>query len=711
MQNAPGVRQIAHDRLSRLPWLAPPAGYVILIQDLAYGNRYKIARHQQLDRHLMRRGADFPFETRVARILEAENAAVAEQDLHDKLAAGVKIGEWFDLEHVPQDQPSRASHQESVSLRDLAQNDMDAESLLQDSNIVGTTTAVSLPQTAAPRVQRTTRRRRPRVMRWAFLLGLIVLVGVLVAERSGDIQRVIDSILDESPRGANSRRSVAPSTESGATTARSASPTPTIEGKAEVFYLKTRGRVRTCPNLSCRVFEVLIPGTKITAIKYVSGQRINGSDRWIAFVHRSQQFYIHSSVLSKTWPIIESSPTTKPTRIKATAEGQGQVFYVVAEAHARHCARLSCEALEILPRGTKITAIRTIKGQRINGSDLWIRFSYNRRHLSIHSSNLTQVDPNAESLPTAQAASEERATSTTGKTYYVKSRARPRKCPRLTCDVAEVFEIGTPITATGYLRGDPINSNVRWIAFSHNGRNLYLHSSLLTKEAPTDEPTTAPSPTAQPTQRNQSTTASAQQLFVKDSATVYGCANTRCQAIDVLERGTKVSPSGHWHGQRINGSNQWLRIRHEDQTVYLHSSYVSEEETVADPTAQPSATDLPTATETATSSATEPPSPTTAYTATDPPTPTATEFIQPTETSPVILAAKYVVETARNLNANIRACPRTNCDIVAKFPAGTAVEVVGSVSGETVYGTDVWLEISLDGGSAFIHSELVADAG
>ncbi len=89
-------------------------------------------------------------------------------------------------------------------------------------------------------------------------------------------------------------------------------------------------------------------------------------------------------------------------------------------------------------------------------------------------------------------------------------------------------------------------------------------------------------------------------------------------------------------------------------------------------------------------------------------TATSTATNQPTLTAAATIAspAKYVVDTARNLNANIRACPRTSCSIVASLPAGAPVEVLGSVTGETVFETDIWFEIKLEDGSAYIHSAL-----
>ena len=961
MQHKPGTRQIAADRVSRLPWLVPPAGYILLIQDVAYGNRYKIARQQQLDRHLIKRGADFPFETRVALILEADNAAQAERDLHDELAAGTAIGDWFDLDKFPKEEPVQtippvpASQEEAVSLRDLVENDDGADSLLQNSKVVGARMRPSAPQTTARRQRRHTRRRRPRVTRWAVVLGLIVLLGVFVAEHSTNIWRVIGSLLDEIPEQSTSptstvagrgevfftgtkarvrncaaescslvavlnpgtritaRRYVTgewingsrrwisfhhrgavryihesalarawppdeptPGLAESTTGSRSFSPTPRIEGRGEVFYTKTRSRVRSCANLSCRTVVTLSSGSKITARRFVSGQQVNGSARWIAFLHEGVLRYIHDSVLVTNWPIVEAtpepSPTPRPTRIKGTAVGQGEVFYVRSIANARRCARLSCEVLEVMLPGTKITALRFLqgqeidsndlwirfshnsrhlsihsgkltrtpptaqptrikanaegqgevfyvkaraiaracaqtsceilevlppgtmitalsfeKGQRLHGSDLWIRFSYNSRNLSIHSEKLTRSDPTAD---TARAANSDSTSNTasTGTTFYLKIRARARTCAWLTCDSGVTLPQGTEIRAKGYVSGQAIAGNNRWVLFNHKGQSLYILQSWLSRHRPLGVPTARPSPTAQVIEPNLPSSEADLSYWVIASATVYKCANTRCQAIDVLKRGAEVIPSGQWYGQRINGSNKWFRLRHEDQTVYIHSSYVSQEEPVDDsandssaniaplpderravsggqiyyvsndenatvfncasvhcvevgvlpagtridagrvtrgqmvngsnewisfyfdgwyrfvhsgelsPLDQPSDSAAPAPTQLAT---TEAPA-TTISTATEPPAPTVT--------ATVAFSPKYLVATAGNANANIRACPRMNCEIVANFAPGTEVDVIGQVSGETVYGTDIWLEIGINGSAAYIHSELVAEA-
>ena len=149
-----------------------------------------------------------------------------------------------------------------------------------------------------------------------------------------------------------------------------------------------------------------------------------------------------------------------------------------------------------------------------------------------------------------------------------------------------------------------------------------------------------------------------------------------------------------------------VRARHESG-IYSTTARISAS-TVTD--RPPTATDLP-------PSATRPPPTSTATdippTATRPPPtatdipPTATKSSTPTHVPPEI----YFVETERNLNAHIRSCPSTRCEIVAKLAPGAEVVALGQVAGENVYESNVWLEIGFDGGSAFIHSELVAEAG
>ena len=676
----PGVRQIAADRVSRLPWLAPPAGYIVLIQDVAYGNRCKIARHQQLDRYQIKRGADFPFQTRVVLILEAENAAQAERDLHDELAAEAAIGDWFDLAEFPKSPPAQTlapaptRPQELVSLRDLVENDEGADSLLKEADIVAANRHVSRPRRPARPETSSARRRRPRAARWAFALGLLVLVGLIAAEGPSDIWNAIESMLN-------------------ARTQQSNTPTPAVEGRGEVFFMSARAPLRTCAAPDCRAVEMLDPGFRITARKFVKGQRVNGSTRWIATLHQGELRYIHDSVLSRTWPLVE--PTTTRSRSASPTPqivGRDEVFYSKTRSRVRTCANMSCRTAAFLNAGTKITARRYVSGQQVNGSARWIAFLHEGELHYIHDSVLSRSWPPVE--PTPQPSPSEKPTRIQatavgqGEVFYLRSKANARHCARLSCEILDVLPPGTKITALRFVAGETIDGSDLWIRFSYNRQHLSIHSSWLTRTDPNERPT-----------RIQATAVGQGEVFyVRSKANARHCARLSCEILDVLPPGTKITALRFVAGETIDGSARWIAFTHEGELHYIHDSVLARNWPPVEPTPQPSPT--------ATFTATEPP-PTATFTATEPPpTPTSTSTQPPAPTATVAIAPKYVVETAGGVNANIRACPRTNCEIVANFAPGTEIVVVGRVEGETVYQTDVWLEIRLDGGSAYIHSEL-----
>jgi len=690
LQNRSGVRRIATDRVSSLPWLPPPAGYIILIQDVAYGNRYKIARHQRLDRHLMRRGADFPFETRVAQILEADNAAQAERDLRDELAPGAPADEWFDLQRYPLAKPSPAPQPGMASLRDLALNDVDAESLLQGAKIVDASSQPANPQRPAAREGSAPDRR------WlgAIALGLAVLAIVLAAGRSSDIQRVISSIVAELPGRSAPRPSAASPTRVGASRTLPSAPTPTAAGSGEVFYTDTRARARSCAILSCRTVEILDRGVKITARRVAIGQYILGSDRWIEFLLGNQVRFIHSSALSTTPPRVEPtpepSPTARPAKITAAADSKltvqparvaqttpaaGETYYVKSRARARLCARLNCAVADVFEIGERIEAAGFLRGDRINNSGRWIAFTHGEQTLYLHSSYLSAGAPLGEPIaaasPTTASTRIQPKDEGAGATLYVKKAAYVRRCPRLTCDIVEILPPGSKITVEQYESGQLVDGSDRWIRTTRNSRYAYVHSANLTKLALRAEATLG-----------SKEEGGGEVYFVKTRTPSRTCPHLDCERAQSLPPGMRIVAARHAEGQPLAGDSRWIQFMFGGWIQYIHISALSRDKPTAEPTAQAS----PTAT--ATSTMTEPP-PTAASTATAAP--------------PV----KYVVETAGNLNANIRSCPSTSCAVVANFAPGTEVDVLGSETGETVFGTDVWLEISLDGGGAFIHSALV----
>jgi hypothetical protein len=58
--------------------------------------------------------------------------------------------------------------------------------------------------------------------------------------------------------------------------------------------------------------------------------------------------------------------------------------------------------------------------------------------------------------------------------------------------------------------------------------------------------------------------------------------------------------------------------------------------------------------------------------------------------------------------ARARACPRTSCDVVARFGYGTELTVEDTVRGERVSGSNRWLEVHYQGELVYVHSSLAS---
>ncbi len=121
-----------------------------------------------------------------------------------------------------------------------------------------------------------------------------------------------------------------------------------------------------------------------------------------------------------------------------------------------------------------------------------------------------------------------------------------------------------------------------------------------------------------------------------------------------------------------------------------------------------SATPIPSATASSTPTSTASPS----ATITDTQTPaltTAAPTLTPTATSTdgvqAISPQTYFVTVG---SANMRACPRRDCSIVAPLMRGNPVTVVGYTVGDTVSGSNIWFSVHLLNYQGYVHSSLLA---
>jgi len=431
LRKRPGVQQIAVNRVSRLPWLAPPAGYVILVQDVAYGNRYTIARHQELGRRMIRRGADFPFETRVIRIWQAENAAAAERDLHDELAPGLPIGEWFDLRQFPPEQAQRAGQGDSVSLRDLARNEKEADSLLEDMQLVG-----AEPQAAAPSVRRPAGRRRPPVMRWVALLALVVLAAAVAGERSIDIQSAINAILTPSTPGASSRAVAQPTTKPVSNALPSATPAMRIRlAQPEIFLAE-----RTETSLRFNWYKM----PQAESYQY--------------------RFSVNDSGFS-AWQTVDRFSA----KLAGLSPGDRVIFRLRAQRDGVY-SRIAQVSDQTLPAPTATSIPPTATDAPPTATSI--------------PPTATEAPPTATSIPPTATATDPppTATDSAAPRYVVDTagnkNAHVRACPRTTCDILAKFAPGTEFEVLGAVSGETVYGIDIWYEINLEDGSAYIHSEL-----------------------------------------------------------------------------------------------------------------------------------------------------------------------------------------------------------------------------------------
>lgn len=85
-------------------------------------------------------------------------------------------------------------------------------------------------------------------------------------------------------------------------------------------------------------------------------------------------------------------------------------------------------------------------------------------------------------------------------TYFVigTSGANARTCSQTTCDIATSFSPGTRLDVMGSENGQSVSGSNVWAVVSHNGRTVYVHSSLLSDREPTPFPTSVPNQVVAP---------------------------------------------------------------------------------------------------------------------------------------------------------------------------------------------------------------------
>lgn len=68
----------------------------------------------------------------------------------------------------------------------------------------------------------------------------------------------------------------------------------------------------------------------------------------------------------------------------------------------------------------------------------------------------------------------------------------------------------------------------------------------------------------------------------------------------------------------------------------------------------------------------------------------------------------YTVTGTETVNG--RECPRLTCAVVRRLEPRTIINVVATVSGDTVFGSDQWVQVNAEGVEMYVHTSLVAPA-
>jgi len=93
---------------------------------------------------------------------------------------------------------------------------------------------------------------------------------------------------------------------------------------------------------------------------------------------------------------------------------------------------------------------------------------------------------------------------------------------------------------------------------------------------PTITPTPSITNTPRPTATITDTNVPAITNYVRSNANARACEHTDCDVVARLTTGTSVSVIGSVEGANVSGNTTWMQVRYQGDTVYIHSSLLSE---------------------------------------------------------------------------------------------------------------------------------------
>ena len=307
-------------------------------------------------------------------------------------------------------------------------------------------------------------------------------------------------------------------------------------------YVIVAGEInaRACPRRNCTVLRTLEPGSGVTVVEEVRGERVNAaSERWALVVlpDLSRRAYVYSAFLGPE-PAVppEASATPPPTTTPrpghhANLHAHSPCGYAATRRQAtryalrhrrrrdqrRACPRRNCTVLRTLEPGSGVTVVEEVRGERVTppvsagpwwccrichaGPTSTVRFlvpsrrsrlrrrhpsPYNHaptnHHADTSSNDYTQPDRHAIPSPTPHL----RFANSDG----VRVRTCPRKDER---DCGILARLGNQVTVLGETRGEQHEGSPLWyrIALPNGTGDAFVHSSCWGRPRlcrPTDDP-------------------------------------------------------------------------------------------------------------------------------------------------------------------------------------------------------------------------------
>ncbi len=338
------MRSLPPEDYRLLPPLEPPAGYICLIRDEEYQDRFSIIRAQDpsdIDAYLK----SFAFKTKVEKVFGLENgAARAIAELRQRYAGSE---EWFTLSPAqlreidamslplnqrrepPPRNPSRL-WRNLASLTLIALMVFIVGSMIEEDSGIFSSILVRLADHTAKATTTATLTDAPPTATLTYTpmpSATATLTDIPPTATLTDTLKLTDTAtatvtLTDAPPTATPTYTPEPTatatlTYAPPTATATAMPEPSATATLQTMFVETRNNLGanalTCPRTNCEILVTLRRDAEIQALGRVEGEEVYDSTLWIQFEYNGELAYIHSE-------LVEVSSSSQPSSSSASLE-------------------------------------------------------------------------------------------------------------------------------------------------------------------------------------------------------------------------------------------------------------------------------------------------------------------------------------------------------------------------------------------------------